>query len=225
MESGHQKNPGSAGAASSGSLSSSSLSKRVMVVMEPTRESGTALQYALSHAVIERDELILLQLENPSSWRNAISTFFRRPGAVGLPATSSSSFVSGNVCGLPSGEGGGEVDFLEEARRACEAAQPSLRVRTEKVEMEGGREKATVILSQCKLHGIDVLIIGQRRSLSTAILGSRRQGSSVRTARVTDTAEYLIENCSCTCVGVQRKGQNAGYLLNTKTFRNFWLLA
>lgn len=40
-----------------------------------------------------------------------------------------------------------------------------------------------------------------------------------------DTAEYLIQNCSCTCVSVQRKGQNGGYVLNSKTHRNFWLLA
>jgi len=26
-------------------------------------------------------------------------------------------------------------------------------------------------------------------------------------------------------VSVQKKGQNAGYLLNTKTHKNFWLLA
>jgi len=43
--------------------------------------------------------------------------------------------------------------------------------------------------------------------------------------RMTDLAEYLIENSKCTCVGVQKKGQNGGYLLNTKTYRNFWLLA
>lgn len=42
---------------------------------------------------------------------------------------------------------------------------------------------------------------------------------------VEDTAEYLIENSNCNCVGVQKKGQNAGYLLNTKTHKNFWLLA
>lgn len=40
-----------------------------------------------------------------------------------------------------------------------------------------------------------------------------------------DTAEFLIENCKCTCVAVQKKGKSAGYLLNTKTYRNFWLLA
>lgn len=40
-----------------------------------------------------------------------------------------------------------------------------------------------------------------------------------------DMVEYLIENSRCLCVGVQKKGQNAGYLLNSKTHKNFWLLA
>lgn len=53
----------------------------------------------------------------------------------------------------------------------------------------------------------------------------RRQGGSLRGTKGIDTAEYLIENSKCTCVGVQKKGQNAGFLLNTKTHKNFWLLA
>lgn len=50
-------------------------------------------------------------------------------------------------------------------------------------------------------------------------------GGSLRGARMLDTAEYLIQNSPCICVAVQRKGQNGGFVLNTKTHRNFWLLA
>ncbi|XP_022157974.1 uncharacterized protein LOC111024572 [Momordica charantia] len=122
------------------------------------------------------------------------------------------------------GGGGGEVDFLEEMKKACKIAHPKLDVRTVRVELEG-RDKATMIMAQTKALGIDLLVIGQRRSLSTAILGYRRAGGAMKGAKMLDTAEYLIENSKCTCVAVQRKGQNAGYLLNTKTHRNFWLLA
>ncbi|PON40277.1 Universal stress protein [Parasponia andersonii] len=184
--------------------------RRVMVVADPTRESAGALQYALSHAVLEEDELILLHVENPGSWRNTFSTFLRRPN---LPASSNSStFMEGSL---------GEVDFLEEMRYACKLAQPKIRVRVERLPMEG-KEKAATILSQSKALGIDILVIGQRRSLSSAILGCKRPGGSMRGI---DTAEYLIENSKCTCVGVQKKSQNAGYLLNSKTHKNFWLLA
>lgn len=138
--------------------SGTSPSRKVMVVAEPNRESAVALQYALSHAVFEQDELILLHIENPNSWRNTFSTFLRRPNVA-----------SSSTMGSPDG-GGGDVDFLEEMKHACKAAQPTLRVRVERVEMEG-KDKGGIVLFQSKLLGIDLIVIGQRRSLSTAILG------------------------------------------------------
>jgi len=36
-----------------------------------------------------------------------------------------------------------------------------------------------------------------------------------------DTAVYLIENSKCNCVAVQKRGQNAGYVLNTKNPQEF----
>ncbi|XP_010023814.2 LOW QUALITY PROTEIN: uncharacterized protein LOC104414412 [Eucalyptus grandis] len=202
--------------------------RKVMVVADPTRESAAALQYTLSHGVVERDELILLHVENPSSWMTTLSTLFKRP-LCGLRNSQigSSRRASMDQNGGSEGGGGGglEVDFLDEMKHLCEAAQPNVRVQTARVELEGDKDKASAILSQCSSHEIDVLIVGQRRSFSTAILGCRRRGGSMIGTRMTDLAEYLIENSKCTCVGVQKKGQNGGYLLNTKTYRNFWLLA
>lgn len=132
--------------------------RKVMVVAEPTRESAVALQYALSHAVLEQDELILLHVENPNSWRNTFSMFLRRP-SVGFSSTVGSS-----------DGGGGDVDFLEEMKHVCKAAQPKLPVSVERVEMEG-KDKAGVILFRSIILRIDLIVIGQRRSFSTAILG------------------------------------------------------
>lgn len=138
--------------------------RKVMVVAEANRESVIALQYTLSHSVLEQDELILLYVENPSSWRNTFSTFLRRPS---IGSSSSSSMVPSDGCG-----GGGDVDFLEEMKNACKATLPKLRVRVERAEMDGSyRDKAGLILFQSQQLGIDVIVIGQRRSLSTAILG------------------------------------------------------
>jgi nucleotide-binding universal stress UspA family protein len=136
-----------------------SSARKVMVVAEPTRESAVALQYALSHAVLEQDELVLLHVENPNSWRNTFTTFLRRPGAG-----------SSSTMGCSDGGGGGG-DFVEEMKHACKAAQPKLRVHVERVEILEGKDKASVILFQSMLLRIDLIIIGQRRSLSTAILG------------------------------------------------------
>lgn len=141
-------------------------SRKVMVVAEPNRESAGALQYALSHAVVQHDELILLHFENPSSWISTFSTFLRRPS---LSSTSSINNNNNNASAFERSclE---DVDFLEEMKIACKAAQPNIRVRVEKVIMEG-KDKAAAILALTKLHEVDVLVIGQRRSFSTAILG------------------------------------------------------
>ncbi|KAG7028797.1 hypothetical protein SDJN02_09978, partial [Cucurbita argyrosperma subsp. argyrosperma] len=193
--------------------------KKVMVVVDPTRESAAALQYSLSHAVIDCDEVILLHVDNPNTWKNAITTFLKRPN--GGPANSHAAATpTDNAASGAEGGGPTDVDFLKEMKKVCNVARPELKVRTARVELEG-KDKAAMIMAQTKALDIDLLVIGQRRSLSTAILGYKRAG----VAKMLDTAEYLIENSNCTCVAVQKKGQNAGYLLNTKTHRNFWLLA
>ncbi|XP_022722679.1 uncharacterized protein LOC111279881 [Durio zibethinus] len=188
--------------------------RKVMVVADPTPHSAAALQYALSHALLEQDELILFHIENPNSWKNTFSTFLRRPSFPSA-ATAPNSVLEGAST---------DIDFLDQMKRACEIAQPKIPVRIEKTDMDG-KDKATVILSKSKALGIDLIIIGQRRSLSSALLGYRLPSGSMRGPKLIDTADYLIDNSPCTCVGVQKKGQNGGYVLNSKTHKNFWLLA
>lgn len=130
-----------------------------MVVADPTQESAGALQYALSKAILENDELILFNVENPNSWRNTLTTFLRRP------SRSSGSAAASIEASL------GHADFLEEMKKACKLAKPKVRVHVEKVALIEGKEKASIILDHSKALGVDVLIIGQRRSLSTIILG------------------------------------------------------
>ncbi|KAK3187708.1 hypothetical protein Dsin_027269 [Dipteronia sinensis] len=206
--------------------------RKVMVVADASRESAGALQYALSHVVVDKDELILIHVENPNSWKiPLITSFLRRPSLTSSSATtsaaaalsSSSSSSAASSEGAQQQQQGDQVDFLEEMKRVCEIAQPKVRVRTSKVQIMESTNKAAAILSQTEVLGVDLLVIGQRRSLSNVLLG--RPGMPLMGIKTVDTAEYLIENSKCTCVGVLRKGQNAGYLLNTKTHRNFWLLA
>ncbi|XVE65754.1 hypothetical protein DITRI_Ditri08aG0024800 [Diplodiscus trichospermus] len=131
-----------------------------MVVADPTPQSAAALEYALSHAMLEQDELILFHIENPNSWKNTLSTFLRKP-----------SFSSGVTAPNSVPEGAStDIDFLDQMKRACEIAQPKTPVRIEKTDMDG-KDKAAVIISKSKALGIDLLIVGQRRSLSSAILG------------------------------------------------------
>ncbi|XP_021723928.1 uncharacterized protein LOC110691314 [Chenopodium quinoa] len=230
-------------------------SRRVMVVADPTRESTAALQYALGHAIIEKDELILIHVTSPcprkGRFSSHLSTFFRKHqfelsnatpndpskggggvagGILGNSAISGIVFGSGGgIFGgswVSDGNGGGkDEDFLKVMKKACETAYPKMKVQVEKVE-QGCMDKATTILSQSKLLEIELLIVGQRRSLPNIFIGARKNGGQLLGgSKVVDTAEFLIENSLCTYVGVQKKSQNAGYLLNTRTHKNFWLLA
>ncbi|CAL0306500.1 unnamed protein product [Lupinus luteus] len=145
--------------------------RKVMVVADPTRESAGALQYALSHAVLEQDELILLHVENPNSWRNTISTFLKMP-SIGSSTTASLDLGGGGAAATAATTttGEGEVDFIEEMKNACRVSQPKMRVRVLRVEMDG-KDKASTILLHSNHEGVDVIVIGQKRSLSSALLG------------------------------------------------------
>ncbi|KNA08860.1 hypothetical protein SOVF_158890 [Spinacia oleracea] len=222
--------------------------RRVMVVADPTRESAAALQYALGHVILDKDELILIHVISPCPRKGSInlyfSTFFRKPqlepsdsptqgGASGTAGgifgysggifggAGGGGIFGGGGGGVSDGNGGGkDGDFLKTMQRACETAHPEMKVQVEKVE-QGCVDKATTVLTHSNLLAIDLLIIGQRRNPSNIFLGGKKNGGS----KVVDTAEFLIENSLCTCVGVQKKSQNAGYLLNTRNHKNFWLLA
>ncbi|KAL9242801.1 hypothetical protein vseg_016765 [Gypsophila vaccaria] len=199
--------------------------RRIMVVADPTRESAGALQYTLSHAMQDNDELILIHVLNPNVKRPSFRSFFRKNSDTNFDATSSLTAIIEGIVG--GGGDGRDTDFLEIMKKACEAAHSNSKVWIEKVE-QGNMDKGVAILYKCKLLCIDLLVIGQRRHLSSVILGPIRStsaGGLRGVTRTTDTSEFLIENSPCTCVAVQKKGQNAGYLLNSKTHRNFWLLA
>ncbi|KAK9668092.1 hypothetical protein RND81_13G034700 [Saponaria officinalis] len=199
--------------------------RRIMVVADPTRESAGALQYTLSHAMQDKDELVLVHVMNPNAKKPmTFRSLFRKNSDPNVDsATTLAAMVEGNV----GGGDGRDPDFLEIMKRACEAAHSNSKVWIEKVE-QGSMDKGVAIMYKCKLLCIDLLVVGQRRHLSAVLLGPRRSTSTSGlrgVTRTTDTAEFLIENSPCTCVAVQKKGQNAGYLLNSKTHRNFWLLA
>ncbi|KAL6195476.1 hypothetical protein ACLB2K_031095 [Fragaria x ananassa] len=206
--------------------------KTVLVVADPNRESSSALQYVLSHSVLDHDELILFHVENPSNWIHAFhfNTFLKIPPAnAGVHAMSSDHGSGSGTANLEKGTA--VKDFLEEMKKECNRTKPKLNVRIERVAFEAGRDRANTILHHSEVLGVDIVVIGQKRSLfAKGHLGSytwprpggRSSGSS---SKGINTAEYLIENCKCTCVGVQKKALAGGYVLNSKTHKNFGLLA
>lgn len=149
----------------------SAAARKVMVVADASRDSAGALQYALSHAVVENDTLILLHIENPNPWKKPFGALFKNPMSPGSARIGGVGSYSSSSAAIESG-GGGEVDFLDGMKRACMAAKPKLKVVVEKAEMADGKDKASVIVAHSTACEVDLLIIGQKRStLSKSILG------------------------------------------------------
>ncbi|KAG8091842.1 hypothetical protein GUJ93_ZPchr0012g20598 [Zizania palustris] len=203
---------GGGGSARGGSSTASTKPRLVMIVADPGRESTAAMEWALSHAVAEGDDIVLLHVNMP---QNAPGGGPSRTGSGGSAGSQLAVFLGGSA---------GDAEFMETMRAACKARHPRARVRAERVEpaTEGREAKAQTILAESQSRGVELLVIGHRRVPS--FLGLRSAGGASRSGQ-DSTAEFLIEHSKCVCVSVQKKGQNAGYLLNTKTHRNFWLLA
>ncbi|KAJ1295296.1 hypothetical protein BS78_01G212900 [Paspalum vaginatum] len=184
----------------------------VMIIADPGRESTAAMEWALSHAIIEGDDILLLHVKMPHPHN----------GVVG-PSRSSSGGSTGSPIAALLGGAADAGEFMEAMRASCTARFPRARVHGERVEpaTEGREAKAQTILAESQRRGVELLVIGHRRVSS--FLGLRSASGSSRGHD--STAEFLIEHSKCLCVSVQKKGQNSGYLLNTKTHKNFWLLA
>lgn len=138
--------------------------RKLMVVVDSTKESIGALHYTLFHEVVPQDELILIHVESPTSWKNPLAGFLRRPILSNLSSNIPSSNYERE---LPGG-----ADFLEEMKHACEVVQPKVGVRTVKIQTDTNN-KADAILWQTERLEIDLLVVGQRSrsSLSNSILG------------------------------------------------------
>ncbi|XP_006662420.2 uncharacterized protein LOC102709682 [Oryza brachyantha] len=194
-----------------GSTSAPAKPRLVMIIADPGRESTAAMEWALSHAIAEGDGILLLHVNMP-------------PNAAGAgPSRTGSGGSAGSPLTALLGAAAGDADFMETMSAACRARHPPTRVRAVRVEpaTEGREAKAQTILAESQRRGVELLVIGHRRVSS--FLGLKSASGSSRGHD--STAEFLIEHSKCVCVSVQKKGQNAGYLLNTKTHKNFWLLA
>ncbi|KAK8444951.1 hypothetical protein SEVIR_9G230600v4 [Setaria viridis] len=195
----------------------------VMLVADPCRESTAAMEWALSHAIVEGDDILLLHVNMPHPHNGAAGGHVpSRSSSGGSAGSPIAAFLGGGGSGAGAGADGGG-DFMEAMRGACKARYPRARVHGEHVEpaTEGREAKAQTILAESQRRRVELLVIGHRRVSS--FLGLRSSSGSSRGHD--STAEFLIEHSKCLCVSVQKKGQNAGYLLNTKTHKNFWLLA
>jgi nucleotide-binding universal stress UspA family protein len=147
---------GRGGASRGGGTGSAPAKPRlVMIIADPGRESTAAMEWALSHAVVEGDDILLLHVNMPHTYSGAAGP--SRSGSGGSAGSPIAVFLG--VAGPDSGE------FMEEMRAACRARYPRARVHAESVEpaTEGREAKAQTILAESQRRGVELLIIGHRR--------------------------------------------------------------
>ncbi|XP_052179848.1 uncharacterized protein LOC127793102 [Diospyros lotus] len=109
--------------------------------------------------------------------------------------------------------------LLYSMREHCQRTVPGVHVEIAVVE---GKEKGPTIVEEAKQQRLSLLVLGQRKRsmvwrLRTVWMRKRK--------RIRDV-EYCIQNSNCMTIAVRRKSRKCGgYLITTKSHKNFWLLA
>ncbi|KAI0501117.1 uncharacterized protein LOC110093516 [Dendrobium catenatum] len=188
------------------------LGRKIMIVVDSSRESKVALQWALSHTAQSQDTILLLNVVKPSS-----------------SSSSSSSNININVSHAVDGDEMKDprsYDLLCAMKRISQQKKPEVKVEICLVE---GKDKGPVIVEAAKKQGAALLVLGSRKRRPMMVMWRllmvwRGRGSGKGSKAVVD---YCIKNASCMAVGVRRRGRRAGggYLITTRKHKDFWLLA
>ncbi|KAH9308002.1 hypothetical protein KI387_035913 [Taxus chinensis] len=187
------------------------IARNVMVVVDTTKEAKGALLWALSHALVKDDKLILLHIVKPCFVGSS------RKG-------NESPFHSTQVKRQKNPK---DTAFLNSLKALCKQLRPEVEVELMTVR---GRDKASTILHRTKKHSVSLLVLGQSKStflrrLRVLLSGGRCRGGSDG-GGIETVVDYCIQNSECMSVAVTRKSpKGGGYLITTKSQKNFWLLA
>ncbi|KAM7500026.1 hypothetical protein LguiA_024440 [Lonicera macranthoides] len=104
-------------------------------------------------------------------------------------------------------------------------AQSALQMNKVKVDMvvQQGKEKGPTIVEEAKEQNVSLLVLGQKK---ITIMWRLRNKLGIKSTR-DGAMEYCIENASCMTIAVRRKSRKhgGGYLITTKSHKDFWLLA
>lgn len=186
----------------------STMVRKVMVVVDSTREAKRALLWVLSHALLKHDRLILLHVA---------------PLPPGSPKKGIESPFSSKRHLNPK-----DSNFLNSLKSLCIQRRPEVEV--EVMIVEGFKDKGPTILQQAKKHSLSLLVLGQPKPpllcKLRAIWSEKRWTIRSQDSAAAAVVEYCIQNSECLSVAVRTKSRRmGGYLISTKRQKNFWLLA
>ncbi|GMI67372.1 hypothetical protein HRI_000406500 [Hibiscus trionum] len=170
---------------------------KVMVVVDSSLEAKGALDWALSYAIRDDRDSILLLLH------------------VAKPRKTESSSKKRNAR---------IYELLHSMKNTCQTKKPGVEVQVVQAE---GKEKGPVIVEAAKQRKASVLVLGKKKRSVIWRLIRRRWGGKRGGSRGGVVDYCIENASSwCMTVAVRRKSnQLGGYLITTKLHKNFWLLA
>ncbi|XP_051146223.1 uncharacterized protein LOC127261843 [Andrographis paniculata] len=172
------------------------LGRKIMVVIDSSTEAKNALQWTLSHVVRSRDMIILLHVIKPCGQGD--EDLIRKDVIYRRRVP----------------------EFLTCMKNICHLKRPEVQVEVSMVE---GKEKGPTIVEETTKQAAALLILGRKKRW---MAWREMPGWAVAGANGPDVMEYCIENAGCTAIAVRRKNKKVGgYLITTKNYRDFWLLA
>lgn len=87
-----------------------------------------------------------------------------------------------------------------------------------------GKDMGRVIVEEAKKQRVSLLVLGQRKQ--SPFLSLVKKFSTKKRRNHGGIVEFCIQNSSCPTIAVRRKSKKlGGYLITTKSHKNFWLLA
>ncbi|GLJ43666.1 hypothetical protein SUGI_0909020 [Cryptomeria japonica] len=173
--------------------------KRVIVAVDGSKEAKHALLWALTHVVNSYDIITLLNVLDIQYNPN----FTCRDGFSDvIDHAQHKRLLDAREC-----------ELAKSFKGLCKSYRPQVDV---EVLVTQGDRAATIVRLAKKLEA-SLLVLGQTRpSLFERIFG-RKKGSLV---------QYCIDNAECLTIAVRKKSKRTGgYIINSRSQRNFWLLA
>ncbi|KAL2479124.1 Adenine nucleotide alpha hydrolase-like superfamily protein [Forsythia ovata] len=111
-------------------------------------------------------------------------------------------------------------EVLHSMKNICQLRRPEVHV---EMAIREGKEKGEIIVEEAKHRGVLLLVLGQRKH---SIIWRLQRVCSTGLRKKNRVVDYCIQNANCMTIAVRRKNKKyGGYLITTKSHKNFWLLA
>ncbi|CAA2955657.1 universal stress PHOS32-like [Olea europaea subsp. europaea] len=111
-------------------------------------------------------------------------------------------------------------ELLHSMKNICQLRKPEVNV---EMVFREGKEKGEIIVEEAKHRRVLLLVLGQRKR---TIIWRLQRFWSTRLRKKNRVVDYCIQNANCMTIAVRRKNKKyGGYLITTRSHKNFWLLA